>query len=169
MTGVQTCALPICRGTPGRVDAIAGRRDPHILWLTDGGPAEGLADAVSPAVEQWRALPDDTSATAANLAVEDVRVRPDPTDPERGTLTVRLRNDAATAVGVQLQVSSSATAQTLSEFLQEANLRVLQDATAAPGRTTVTIADAPLPSPRVCVRVVAQTPGFRDQIGRAHV
>jgi hypothetical protein len=162
-------ALDLAQAHAAAAEALIDRANSHIVWLTDGGTPAELAGSVSPALEELRVLPTAVTTAVANVAVdnvavEDVRVRPDPTDAERGTVTVRLRNDRQTEVAVQLHVSSSAQAQTVAEFADEANLRALHEATLAPGRTTVQVADVALPSPRLCVRVQPRTPGFRDRL-----
>lgn len=170
-----SAGLDLQRAHEAAGQALAGRAQPRIVLVSDGGrpqvafdvpaqpplqhvwvgPARPAAEAAqkrgaaSPSATAGELLPSGL----ANLAVEQVRVRPDAGDPSRGTLTVRVRNDGRGAVAAQLLIAGSGTAQTVGDFERDEALRRLHELDLPPGSSSHDIPGLDLSAPRIGVRV----------------
>jgi Ca-activated chloride channel family protein len=155
--------LDLLRAHASAKGALAGRSQGHLVLVSDDGPplAELPADA-TPLVEHVHVGPK-TAQPLDDLAVLEVRIRPDAGDPDRGTLTVLVRNASARTIAGQLLVSASASAQAARDFATESALRRVEQVQLPPGISTHALAGVDLLAPRFAVRVRAQDLAFRDR------
>ena len=155
--------LDLVRAHAAGKEALDGRSQPHLVLASDGGtPLADLAQDATPLVQSLHVGPKP-GQTLEDLAVLEVRVRPDAGDPDRGTLTVLVRNSSERQIAGQLLVANSATAQSAQDFTAEAALRRVEPVQLPPGLSTQTLAGVDLLAPRFAVRIRSQDPTFRDR------
>lgn len=160
---------------------LQGRPGPRVVLVSDGGlslSGEGTSTVVvqeirvgpaQPALAgRAEALPRELTPAAlgpsqlANLAVELVHLRPLAHDPERGVLTVQVRNDSQFAVAARLVVTAAAEARTLDDLARDRALQRLVEIRAEPGISQHRVEEMQLTQPRLAVRIEARDPAFRD-------
>lgn len=145
--------LDLRRALTTASQALGHRADPRVVLVTDGGPAELPLDVTPPFPVQYLPVGPIKPTPLTNLAVAELRVRPDATDPGRGTITLRLRNDGAATVPAEIQLAASDTAQSAVDFAKTENLRRLVHVDVPPGVSTHTIAGVDLTAARFATRV----------------
>lgn len=143
--------------------SLAGRPQPRLVWVSDGGP--GLAGDVTPSValQELRIAADPSPVGIDNLAVEQVSLRPLAHDPERGVLTVRLRNDSRAPLAARLVVTASQDARSLGDLRRDQALQRLVDVDVPAGVSQHRVEDLQLALPRLAVRVEGRAPGWQDR------
>ena len=182
----NSAGFDLRRACETAAQALAGRAGARIVVVSDGGRARDGFDPQAAAVDgkttfpgevppvqrvwvgpaasfvrQGKAGPEIVAGPVfpqgfSNLAIEQVRVRPNAGDAARGTLTVRVRNDATVPVAAQLLLAGSATAQTPGEFERDEALRRLHEILLPPGTSTHAVPDVDLSAPRFAVRIRAR-------------
>ncbi len=163
--------LDLAAGLQTAKAALQGHAHGQILVVSDGGPSlVPLADeatlgvahlAVGPPIQ---ATASEARLIVDDLAVEDLRVRPEAADPDRATVTVRLRNDAGRPVQARLALSSGQEAQTPEDFRNDAVLLQVTTPTLPPGQTTLSLPGIVLTGPRVGAQISGNQADFRDRL-----
>lgn len=179
---VSESGLDLAAALQTAAQMLQGRAKPRIVLVSDGGPPISAVPALSVPLQHLYVGPaaqlagrsqmaaqgaaalaaPATPAALDDLAVEHVRIRPQPDDPDRGTLTVQVRNDTGKAMQAQLLVSAGSEAQSAAEFGDESLLRQAARVELPPGQSTHEVADLDLGEPRFAVRVAATDRSFRD-------
>lgn len=173
---VQESGLDLAAALQTAEQMLQDRTQPRIVLVSDGGPPVSAAAAPGVRLEHLYVGPaaalqaQSAAALAApvtpaaldDLAVEQVRIRPQPDDPDRGTLTVQVRNDSGKPAQARLLVAAGSTAQSASEFADESLLRQAVQVELPPGPSTHEVADLDLGEPRFAVRVAHVDRTFRD-------
>lgn len=164
--------LDLARARGVAREALAGRDMPHMLLVSDGGPALAeLPVEATPVLEQLRVGPGRTMAKGDaarhvpvdDLAVLEVRVRPNAGDADRGTLTVQVGNASQHPVAAQLVLAASASARTSADFAADSALQRVAFVELPPGPSSHEIAGVDLGAARLAVRVRSREPKFRDR------
>lgn len=148
---------------------LRGRRGARIVLVSDGGLPLAAAPTATVDVQRiWvgplRSPPRAVAAAAPlaaasstvaldDLAVVDARLRAQADDPDRGVLTVRVRNDAQRTIAARLVVCSAADAQLPAEFAADRALRRLVEVTIPAGESLHRIDGLDLIEGRFAVRV----------------
>lgn len=160
---------------------LQGRPGPRVVLVSDGGlslsndgtpavalqeirvgqpqPAQALAREISPAA---LGVAETGAHQLANLAVELVHLRPLAHDPERGVLTVQVRNDGQAQVAARLVITAAEGARTLADLGRDRALQRLVEVNADPGISQHRVDDFQLTQPRLAVRIEARDPQVRD-------
>ncbi len=161
---------------------LQGRPGPRVVLVSDGGislsspatPAVVLQEIrVGKAAPLGQALARPISPTAlepgdqapaglANLAVELVHLRPLAHDPQRGLLTVQVRNDGQAPVAARLVITAAEGARTLADLGRDRALQRLVEIRADPGISQHHVDDFQLTQPRLAVRIEAIDPAVAD-------
>ena len=151
--------LDLARAVELAQQSLAGRPQPRLVLVSDGGP--GLAGDITPSVplQEIRIAAEVSPTALDNLAVEQVYLRPLAHDPDRGVMTVRLRNDARRPIAARLIVTAAQDARTLAELGRDQALQRLVELEVPPGVSQHKVDDLQLALPRLAVRIEGRSGG----------
>ncbi len=161
--------MDLNRAVRSAAQMLQGRPGARLLVASDGGlPLQPLETAPVPLQWLWAgplgAAGYDSKVpyVLANLAVEQAAIRAQADDPDRGVLTVQVRNDTGKNVRARLAIFAADTGETTGDLAKDRNLRRLVDVQLPAGATTVQVPDLELVDARFAVRVEPQHPDLID-------
>jgi len=162
--------LDLNRALRSTAQMVQGRPGARVLVVSDGGlPLQELEPQSVPVQWLWAgplaaaAYDPKRPYVLDNLAVEQAAIRAKADDPDRGTLTVQVRNDTGKSVPARLAIFAADHGQTPDELARDRNLRRLVDVELPAGVTTVQVADLELVDARVAVRIEPSQPSLVDR------